>query len=647
MKNFTKMLLVSLMIIAALGSTPQARSQTLLLTESFENNGIIPAGWGSAIVTGSDKGMAFVTSQITGYPADEVFPFDGSYEVFYNSYNIITGSTRLFRTVGTSTVGYPGVSVDFAMYHDLGYAGMPEEGITTQYSIDGGNTWITAGSLIPRYDGSSGWKIHTLAFPANAGGQPNLRIAFLFTSQNGNNCFMDFAHLYGFTTSILQGTVTDCSSGTPLSGAMVSCGGQNVTTGEGGTYTISGIAPGNYTATCSFSPPYYPATAPVTINENQMTGQNFCLSPGAPLYISAGADQLVYYGYPPAACTTLSWSGESGGTQPYSIQWNTGETNQSITVCPTSTTVYTVTITDANNNTFTDDVKVCVIDVRCGSKLKKVQVCHHGHDQCVARSAVPALLRQGALLGSCGAQQNSCISTAVAPLHINAGANQLVYYGYPPAACATLRWSGASGGTPPYAIQWSTGEMTRSITVCPTSATVYTVTITDANNSTFSDDVKVCVNDVRCGHKLDKVQVCYHGHEQCVAKTSVACLLKQGALLGYCGADRTCSDLKSGNINSEENTDVTNDGTITLDAFPNPFSANATIAFTCPEDGSVTAKLIDHYGKETAVLFDDKVEKEVLYSVEIDGSKLTPGLYFCVLQHSDGTMKIRKLLFTK
>ena len=242
--------------------------------------------------------------------------------------------------------------------------------------------------------------------------------------------------------------------------------------------------------------------------------------------------------------------------------------------------------------------------------------------------------------------QNFCLSPG-APLYINAGADQLVYYGYPPAACAILSWSGESGGTPPYNIHWNTGETTKSITVCPTATTVYTVTITDANKGTFSDDVKVCVVDVRCGNKLDKVQVCHNGHDQCIARSAVPALLKQGALLGYCGTDRTCTDSKSGIINSEENADLTNDGTITLDVFPNPFSANASITFTCPEEGSVMAKLIDHFGKETAVLFDNKVEKEVLYSVEIDGSKLSPGLYFCVLQHSDGTMKIKKLIITR
>ena len=308
--------------------------------------------------------MAFATPQLPGYPDVVVDPYDGSYEVFYNSYSIISGSTRLYRSVGTSTVGYAGVSVDFAMYHDLGYAGLWQEGITTQYSIDGGNKWITAGNLIPRYDGSSGWKIHTVALLANTSGQPNLRIAFLFTSENGNNCFMDFAHLYGFNTSVLQGTITDCGNGTPLTGATVSCGGQNATADAGGTYTISGIPPGIYTTTCMFNTSYSTASALVTINTDQTTTQNFCLNPDPPLIIDAGANQVVYYGYPPQACTTLSGSG-AGGTPPYTYLWSNGETTQSIIVCPTVTTVYAVTITDADNYTFSDDVKVCVVVVRC------------------------------------------------------------------------------------------------------------------------------------------------------------------------------------------------------------------------------------------------------------------------------------------
>ena len=232
------------------------------------------------------------------------------------------------------------------------------------------------------------------------------------------------------------------------------------------------------------------------------------------------------------------------------------------------------------------------------------------------------------------------------PLIIDAGANQVACYGYPPQACSTLIGSGA-GGAPPYTYLWSNGETTQSITVCPAVTTVYAVTITDADNCTFSDDVQVCVVDVRCGNKLDKVQICHNGHDQCTARPAVPALLKQGALLGYCDTDRTCSDSKSLNINSEDNADLTNDGTITLDTFPNPFSESATFTFTCPKEGVATLKLIDHFGKETAVLFENKVEKDVLYNVEIDGSKLSPGLYFCVLQHSDGTMKIKKLLFTK
>ena len=141
MKNVTKMILVLLVIAAAFWMAPQARSQTTLLTESFENGGAIPPNWATVIVSGSTNGISFVTSQSTGYPSITVTPYNGSYEVFYNSYSIVSGSTRLYRTAGTSTVGYASAGIDFAMFHDLGYAGTSGEGITPQYSIDGGASW--------------------------------------------------------------------------------------------------------------------------------------------------------------------------------------------------------------------------------------------------------------------------------------------------------------------------------------------------------------------------------------------------------------------------------------------------------------------------------------------------------------------------
>ncbi|MCD4729083.1 MAG: T9SS type A sorting domain-containing protein [Bacteroidales bacterium] len=130
----------------------------------------------------------------------------------------------------------------------------------------------------------------------------------------------------------------------------------------------------------------------------------------------AGECATVYYGYEPAECTDLTVT-VSNVTPPYSILWSTGETTETITVCPTVTTTYEVTVTDADGCVATDDVIVEVVDVRCGNKLRKVEVCHIPPGQvsitgepeksktiCIAAPAVLAHLLHGDHLGPCGIQ---------------------------------------------------------------------------------------------------------------------------------------------------------------------------------------------------------------------------------------------------
>jgi hypothetical protein len=74
------------------------------------------------------------------------------------------------------------------MYHDTGYSSNADR-IQPQVSTDG-TTWVSVGSVINRYDGSTGWKEHTIDISAYKG-QTALRVAFLATSAYGNNMFLD------------------------------------------------------------------------------------------------------------------------------------------------------------------------------------------------------------------------------------------------------------------------------------------------------------------------------------------------------------------------------------------------------------------------------------------------------------------------
>lgn len=129
---------------------------------------------------------------------------------------------------------------------------------------------------------------------------------------------------------------------------------------------------------------------------------------GAALTVDAGNCHVVYYGYAPQACTTLT-AVASGGISPYSYSWSNGGTSGSISVCPNATTVYSVTVTDDVGTTAVNGVTVEVVDVRCGNNNDKVLVCHippgnegNPNTLCVGESAVADHFDHGDYLGTCG-----------------------------------------------------------------------------------------------------------------------------------------------------------------------------------------------------------------------------------------------------
>lgn len=129
---------------------------------------------------------------------------------------------------------------------------------------------------------------------------------------------------------------------------------------------------------------------------------------GAPITSDAGEGGVVYLGYPPLSTITLNAADATGGNGDYTYSWSNGMTGQQIIVSPTETTTYSLTVTDEAGNVFTDEVTVCVVDVRSGKNNDKVTVClpagnsGKSNTLSVALEAVPALLQKGATLGACG-----------------------------------------------------------------------------------------------------------------------------------------------------------------------------------------------------------------------------------------------------
>jgi len=116
----------------------------------------------------------------------------------------------------------------------------------------------------------------------------------------------------------------------------------------------------------------------------------------------------IYVGY--GSSSLLLVAKPAGGSAPYSYKWSTNKATQSITVTTAGT--YSVTITDAKGCSTSTSIRVESVDVTCGLQDEKVMVCHNGHSQCVAQSAVANLLKNGDKLGYCN--DNDAVSDVTA-----------------------------------------------------------------------------------------------------------------------------------------------------------------------------------------------------------------------------------------
>ncbi len=277
----------------------------------------------------------------------------------------------------------------------------------------------------------------------------------------------------------------------------------------------------------------------------------------------------------------------SGGTPPYTYSWSNGQMTAAATGLDATT--YTIEVTDANGCTATDEVTLTQPD----------------------------------------------------PLTIDAGENQTVYFGYDPAACADISWSGEGGGVPPYTISWSDGG-SQTHEVCPEVTTVYTVTIEDANGCIATDEVMICAIDVRCGNKLNKVEICHYPPDNptneatlCVGYNSVADHLSHGDQLAACGTITICPPpeelVQSSSLRVSTRLD--------LQLNPNPFSNSAVLTYRNRSDGYVRVDIVNLNGQQIYSVFNGYMDAGQLLQRTIAKDVLPSGIYVGRIQHEDGTIQ--------
>lgn len=152
----------------------------------------------------------------------------------------------------------------------------------------------------------------------------------------------------------------------------------------------------------------------------------------------------VYPPYSPATSLTLQ-ANVSGGTTPYTYNWSNGGSGSSITVSPTVTTNYSVTVKDVNGCPGNIASKtVNVINIAGGNKGQNFLICHKGRTLAVGVDGVSDHLGHGDMLSGCTEQGQSVTGREIVAEHISKDALTVRVLSNPSSGHFDLQLSGST-----------------------------------------------------------------------------------------------------------------------------------------------------------------------------------------------------------
>jgi hypothetical protein len=305
-----------------------------------------------------------------------------------------------------------------------------------------------------------------------------------------------------------------------------------------------------------------------------------------------------------------------GGCLPYTYCWNTNPVQRTKTASNLGAGTYTVNVKDANGQSLSLSVNL----------------------------------------------------TQPSPLLANAGIDAMIYNGYGPYACTSLK-AIASGGNANYQFAWSNGIEADITSVCPSISTTYHLKVSDANGCEAQDQVYVCVADVQCakgGNAMDtagqKVMICHKAGNKyqtlCVARGSVQAHLAHGDKLGDCNMTNDCLNMPHNTSRKTEHENVDTDkeneqnrqdlegevsATNQITAQPNPFTALTNLHFTALSNECTSVAIVNMKGELISTVFQQKTEANKTYSITLDATSWPDGIYLASIT-SANQMQYLKLV---
>ena len=367
--------------------------------------------------------------------------------------------------------------------------------------------------------------------------------------------------------------------------------------------------------------------------------------------VNAGNDVSVYVGYPAMSCVNLTAT--ATGTPPFTFLWSTGDTTQTINVCPTVATDYWVTITDSTLCSSTDSVTVTVVDVRCGNDSTKVLVCHappgnpaNAHTICISPNAVPAHLAHGDILGACAPPP----PPPPPPCSVNIGNDT--------AFCSGEQSFTLDAGSGFVSYLWSDSSTAQTLNV--SASGTYWVQATDSTNCTATDSINITVFPS---------PVANAGNDTSVVDPDCASLF--GTVAGgtppytylwstgdstqnisFCNSSGTYTLLfmvtDSSGCSSVDSVVVIVMPQIIINLDPNPNAGRiAVVTFVVPKSATAKLELFDMNGTRIAVLFQDFIHENVNYRVDFSSENLPVGVYAIRLSDDTGVLANTKMVLIR
>jgi protocatechuate 3,4-dioxygenase beta subunit/predicted transcriptional regulator len=282
---------------------------------------------------------------------------------------------------------------------------------------------------------------------------------------------------------------------------------------------------------------------------------------------NAGPDKTICKG----ASVTLTATG--GGT----YLWSTGATTAAITVSPTVTTTYTVAVTNSNGCSKSDEVVVTVNDLPNANAGPDKTICNGASVTLTATGGGTYLWSTGATTAAITVSptttttytvtvtnSNGCIKSDDAVVTVNnlpntnAGLDKTICKG------ASVTLTAFGGGT----YLWSTGATSASITVSPTATTIYTVTVTDGNGCSKSDDAVVTVNDLPNANAGPDKSICNGGSTTLTATGGGTYLWSTGATTATIAVNPTATTTYTVTVTNSNGCIKSDDVVVTVNPLP-------------------------------------------------------------------------------